>query len=117
MKINFRVNQAESFRRGIDAPEPVVSLEVNPALLPEEQRELIGKHLLGTDVVYDPVRAVQPDEVVPIGGRPGAELVEAKDARLDSLLLALTELESIPNTEPKSVAVVDFSPLAERIRL
>jgi len=60
-------------------------------MLPEDQRELISKHLLGTDVVYDPKRAVQPDEVVPIGGRPGSDLIEAKDSTLDSLLATLAE--------------------------
>ena len=93
MKIRFSVDQAESFHRGIDAPEPIVSLEINPALLHEEHRDLIYKYLLGTDVVYDPKRAMQEYETVPIGGHPPDELVEAQDPRLDSLLMALLELE------------------------
>jgi len=71
MEIRFRIDQADLFRRGIDTTSSIVSLEINPAMLPEDQRELISKHLLGTDVVYDPKRAVQPDEVVPIGDDRG----------------------------------------------
>lgn len=103
MKIRYRVNQAESFRRGIDAPEPIASLEINPSLLPENQRELIYKHLLGTDVVYDPKRAMQEYEAVPIGEHQPAELVEAKDSRFDSLLVALAELEPQTNQTVQTV--------------
>jgi hypothetical protein len=98
MKITFRADLVDSWCNGIDVPAPIVSLDVNPSTLAEEQRELIGKHLLATDdgcnVVHDPERAKQSCEVVPLGGHPGAEFVEAKNPTLESLLKALAELES-----------------------
>jgi len=98
MKITIKIDQVNSWRNKIDVPAPVVSLEVNPSALSQEQLELIAKHLLQTDdgcsAVYDTERARQPDEVVPIGGQAGAELVEAKLPTLESLLEALKELES-----------------------
>jgi hypothetical protein len=47
--------------------------------------------------VYDPKFAVQPNEVVPIGGHPGGDLVQAQHPTLDSLLATLAELEPKPN--------------------
>ncbi|MGD0253080.1 MAG: hypothetical protein ABSC01_10345 [Verrucomicrobiota bacterium] len=103
MKIRFRVDQVDLFRRGIDVPSPIVSLKIDPAMLPPDQRDLLAKHLLEDpddknllDVVYDRERAIQPNEVVPIGGRPGGDLVEARDPTLESLLAALAERESPP---------------------
>lgn len=93
MKIRFRTDPVELFRRGIDTTTSIVSFEVEPSTLTEEQRELISKHLLATDdgcdVVYDPERAKASWEVVPIGGRPGGDLVEAKKPTLESLLEAI----------------------------
>jgi hypothetical protein len=98
MKIRFKIDQANLFCRGIDVATSIVLLEVNPSTLPKKQRELIGKFLLNTndncDVVYDPERASQSYEIVPIGGRPGADLVEVKEPTLDSLLEELTALQS-----------------------
>ena len=93
MKTRFRVDQAASFRAGIDTADAIMWLDINPVLLPENQRALISKHLLGSDVVYDPKRALQEYEPVPIGEHPPDELVQAKYPTLDSLLAALAELE------------------------
>src|SRR6266487_3394847 len=100
MTIRFRIDRLDLFLKGIDTANSIASLEVDPATLRADQRELIWRHLFrdGTGealyVVHDPVRARQSDEVVPVGGRPGADLVEAKSPTLDSLLAALKELES-----------------------
>src|SRR5688572_3516320 len=51
MKLRFEVDQADNFRRGIDRPKSIVSIDVNPADLPEETRALIAKHLSGIDVL------------------------------------------------------------------
>jgi hypothetical protein len=103
MKIRFKINQVDFFRRGIDAPSSFVSLEIDPATLPPDQRDLLAKHLLENpddnnllDVVYDRERAMQSNEVVPIGGHPGAALVEARDLTWESLLAALVILEPPP---------------------
>jgi hypothetical protein len=51
MKLRFEVDQAESFRLGVDRPKSIVSIEVNPADVPQEAREIIANHLVGIDVV------------------------------------------------------------------
>jgi hypothetical protein len=50
MKLRFEVDQAEAFRRGIDVPKSIVTIEVNPADLSQEQRNLIADRLDGIDV-------------------------------------------------------------------
>jgi hypothetical protein len=51
MKLRFKVDQADAFRRGIDRPKSIVSIEVNPADIAEEARSLIADHLVGIDVL------------------------------------------------------------------
>jgi hypothetical protein len=46
MKIFCVVNQAECFRRGIDAPASTVKIEINPAKLPEALRAFVADNLL-----------------------------------------------------------------------
>lgn len=50
MKLRFEVDQAEAFRQGIDVPKSIVTIEVNPAELSQEQRNLIADRLDGIDV-------------------------------------------------------------------
>jgi hypothetical protein len=106
MKITFKIDQVDLFCRGIDAPSPTTSLEVNPSSLTENQRQLFVGHLLptddGCDVVHDSERARQLVETVPVGGHPGADLIEAKEPTLDSLLEALAELELQTNFSPRT---------------
>jgi hypothetical protein len=110
MKIRFKIDLTDLFRRRIDAETSIVALDIDPSTLPEDQHELIGKHLLnnndgGCNVVHDPQRAQQLEgEVVPIGERPGADLVEAKNPTLESLLEALTELEAQTNLNDRTRA-------------
>jgi hypothetical protein len=93
MIFRFKIDAVDWLRRGIDTNSSIISVEVNPAMLSLDQRGLIAKHLLDAsdacDVVYDPERV---HEVVPVGGQPGADLIEVKDATIDSLLMALREL-------------------------
>src|SRR5207244_13019480 len=69
------LDRLDLFLKGIDTANSIASLEVDPATLRADQRELIWRHLFrdGTGealyVVHDPVRARQSDEVVPVGGR------------------------------------------------
>ena len=49
MQILCEVNQAECFRRGIDAPRSTMKIEVDPAKLPEEIREFLAYHLYEGD--------------------------------------------------------------------
>lgn len=108
MKIRFKVDQAEAFRRGVNSPNQIVSLEVDPALLTERERELIGTHLLETDeginVVYDPEHASwEYAWPVPIGGHPAFDLVEAAGRELCDLLDALNKLGPQVNRTPEVV--------------
>ena len=50
MKLRFEVDQAECFRKGIDCPKSIVTIEVDPAKLPQAQRDLIAERLNGIDV-------------------------------------------------------------------
>jgi hypothetical protein len=45
MKILCAINQAECFRRGIDAPASTIKIEVNPAKLPEELRAFVADNI------------------------------------------------------------------------
>jgi hypothetical protein len=51
MKLRFEIDQADSFRRGIDRSKSIVSIDVNPADLSEEVRSVIADHLVGIDVL------------------------------------------------------------------
>ncbi|MGA2659645.1 MAG: hypothetical protein ABSH34_19235 [Verrucomicrobiota bacterium] len=51
MKLRFEIDQADSFRHGIDRSKSIVSVDVNPADLPQETRSLIAEHLVGIDVL------------------------------------------------------------------
>jgi hypothetical protein len=50
MKLRFEVDQAACFRKGIDCPKSIVTIEVNPAEIPVEERILIADRLHGIDV-------------------------------------------------------------------
>lgn len=97
MKIRFKTDQASMFQKGIDSTTSIVLLDIDPSIIPKDQRDLISKHLLnadgGCDVVYDPERAKQSYEVVPLGRCPGGDLIEAKEPTLASLLSELKTIQ------------------------
>ena len=66
MKLRFEVVQAEAFRRGIDVPKSIVTVEVNPSELSQEQRNLIADRLDGIDVCL-------------LAGRQGGKPVKVRD--------------------------------------
>jgi hypothetical protein len=70
MQILCEVNQAECFRRGIDAPKSTIKLEVNPAKLPEDLRAFVADHL------YDGYKLSLE------GGIPGSDLLSFMEAIL-----------------------------------
>lgn len=51
MKLRFEVDQAECFRKGIDCPKSIVTIEVDPAKIPADERNLIADRLGGIDVL------------------------------------------------------------------
>ena len=93
MKLRFEVNQAEAFRRGIDVPKSIVTIEVNPAEISQEQRNLIADRLNGIDVcqlagVLDGV------DGKPSGDQDGKPFrIMAKLPTFESLMEAITEDE------------------------
>lgn len=50
MKLRFEIDQAECFRRGIDAPKSIVTIEIDPAKIPVLDRHAIADRLDGIDV-------------------------------------------------------------------
>ncbi|MEO5802141.1 MAG: hypothetical protein ABIR24_01320 [Verrucomicrobiota bacterium] len=50
MKLRFAVDQAACFRKGIDCPKSIVTIEVDPKNISEQQRNLIADRLVGIDV-------------------------------------------------------------------
>src|SRR5580658_5292792 len=99
MRIIFKIIQADLFHRGINTDDPIVPLNVNPETLSPDESDLLFRHLLdsdrgGCDVVHNRERALAGEnEVVPIGGEPGATTVVAKDKTFESLLDALRKIE------------------------
>ena|SRR5215510_4310362 len=51
MNLRFEVDQAECFRKGIDSPKSIITIDVDPSKLPQEERDLIANRLRnGIDV-------------------------------------------------------------------
>jgi hypothetical protein len=50
MKLRFEIDQAECFRKGIDTPKSIITIEVDPAKIPINERNLIADRLDGIDV-------------------------------------------------------------------
>lgn len=53
MTLRVEINQAEAFRRGIDAPKSIAHVEVDPSKLDTATRNLIADHLSGIDLFAD----------------------------------------------------------------
>ena len=51
MVLRFEVNQAEAFRRGVNVQKSTNHLNVDPAELPQDVRDLIADRLEGIDVL------------------------------------------------------------------
>lgn len=51
MKLRFDVDQAECLRKGIDCPKSIVTVDVTPAELNQQQREAIADRMDGIDVL------------------------------------------------------------------
>ena len=78
MKLRFAVDQAECFRKGVDCPKSVVTVEVDPAKTSQQERDRIADRLTGIDV-----RKLRPD------GLNLATLIEAKSPDYAGLIAAV----------------------------
>jgi hypothetical protein len=86
MKLRFAVNQAEAFRRGVDTPHSTVVIDVDPAKLDQDQRNLIADRLLGIDVHHLRLRVEEGEYSVE---RDPDYVIEAILPTFDSLLEAV----------------------------
>lgn len=93
MKLRFAVDQAECFRNGIDCPKSIVTVEVEPKELTQEQRHLIANRMFGIDVVVVVVTP-KPNSPNAIHGYPSHERITAKAPTLEALLKAVYEDEA-----------------------
>jgi hypothetical protein len=50
MKLRFEVDQAACFRKGIDCPKSIVTIEVDPDQISQEERDLIADRMDGIDI-------------------------------------------------------------------
>jgi hypothetical protein len=89
MKLRFEVDPAERFRNGIDCFKSIVTLDVNPAELPDEQRDLIANHLLGSDIVAHGVSSGARKKYVRHYTDGNPVLVRAKSPTLGGLIEAI----------------------------
>lgn len=89
MKLRFEVDQAEAFRQGVDVPKSIVTVEVDPSKLSQEQRNLIADRLDGIDVcVLAGFRDGKPIKIL-VDGKPVRMLV--KLPTFESLMEAVIE--------------------------
>jgi hypothetical protein len=64
MKLRFKVDQGEALRQGVDAPTSVVTIEINPKTLTQQERNLLADRMEGIDVrelFALPVASSSPD--------------------------------------------------------
>jgi hypothetical protein len=101
MKLRFEVDQAESFRRGINRPKAIVSIDVNPAEIPDGVRSLIANHLVGIDALQffyhngEVLKGYRRKELSYTSREP--ERIVAKAANMDALLQAIKANDSLIN--------------------
>jgi hypothetical protein len=103
MKLRFKVNQAEAFRRGFDAPKSVATIEVNPADLPADEREMIAERIEnGIDVIELDIKGVKKTDswsTIP-------NYIEAPTPTYEGLIAAVRGNERIVITRPSKAANV-----------
>jgi hypothetical protein len=64
MKIKVHINQAEAFRRGIDAKTSTKMITVKPSALPEAVRQLLADNFIpGTTDIKNDVQIIEPSLV------------------------------------------------------
>lgn len=100
MKLRFAVNQAESFRRGVDAPKSTATVDVDPATLSQEERDLIADRMEGIDVCRLTSKN-PPQKDAFLGG--GFGLVEAFLPTFEALMEAIRANEEAVQANEKRI--------------
>lgn len=112
MKLRFAVDQAEAFRQGIDAPNSTVTVDVNPAKVPKDIRELVAERMDGIEVRKLALDCksyiMKGGESVSIGltgkKRLGSALLKAKLPTFEALVEAVKENEAeMEDTRQRSI--------------
>ena len=110
MKLRFEVDQAEAFRRGIDAPKSIVTVEVNPSELSQEKRNLIADRLDGIDVCQ--IALILDGKAKDRNGKPFR--IVAKLPTFESMMDAIAEDEQVAElSRKKKLEEVAAAKLAE----
>ena len=98
MQLQFKLNQAEALRQGVDAPTSVVTIEINPKTLTQEERKLLADRMDGINV----------RELTTWGGlsAPGhsEKHITATLATFDGLMVAVRANEAKSSSECSSSA-------------
>ena|SRR2546426_12233933 len=92
MKLRFAVNQGESLRRGIDCNSSTVTIEVNPAEISQEDRNLIADRMVpGKIDVWQAWPSPDGDAVPTEITHPPGDLILASSPDYEGLIEAVRE--------------------------
>lgn len=94
MKLRFDVDQAESFRQGVDYPKSTHVAEILPKDVDVKLRELIAKRMIGIDVC----KLTPEGKPQQIGGVP--ERIKASLPTWESFITAVKADEAARKPEP-----------------
>jgi hypothetical protein len=113
MKLRFEVNQAEAFRRGVDCPKSIVTVEVDPAEVDAKTRELIAKRMDGIDVCQMKGDGTGTARHLSPQGLLQPRRITAALPTFDELILAVKQDESQLSIMAKPAATVPARPFGD----
>jgi len=96
MVLRFEVNQAEAFRQGVNVPKSTNHIDVDPATLSQEDRNLIADRMDGIDVCQLEFITLRGEEELWKKGR-----IVAKLPTFDALMEAVRANENAIQDEVK----------------
>jgi hypothetical protein len=104
MQLRFKVDQGEALRQGVDAPTSVVTIEINPKALTQEERNLLADRMDGIDVFR-----LYRNPFSNIGGpktKRSVTHIIADAARFEALMAAVKIDEAQVQAEPENTIIV-----------
>ena len=108
MKLRFEVDQASCLRKGIDCPNSIITVEVDPAKMPQKERDLIADRLEGIDVcaLWSPGSLGEIKKTMSSDGKPYR--IKAKTPDYSGLMEVVLENQASVETaiKQKSPTVV-----------
>ena len=97
MKLRFKVDQVDCFRNGIDCPKSIITVEVNPADLSQEDRNLLADRMFEIDVcpLIHPRGSCRIEKsTTDLGKKEVPDLIIAERPTFDSLMDAVRKNEA-----------------------